>query len=293
MIQTWRVTPTGAFKLELDVSSLDEVTQRLPDGYYSTFRTFEGGRRVLGLTSHVQRLYQPVSSPEVGEAILRQRLSTLLEPYRSDEARVRLVMTKQGTIFIALEPLKRLSQDVYEKGVRVETTELQREHPRLKSTSFIARSNSERKHIAKEGIFEALLVKDGAILEGMTSNIFDVIRAEGDEGRSSASSVRRQTPPSAQRAAVLGTAQDGILLGITRQTVLDLARDMGLNVKSQPWKRDQIKDLSEAFITSSSRGVVPVIQIDGGTIGQGSPGVLTKEISAAYEAHVLKVAERI
>jgi branched-subunit amino acid aminotransferase/4-amino-4-deoxychorismate lyase len=68
---------------------------------------------------------------------------------------------------------------------------------------------------------------------------------------------------------------------------------MGLNVKSQPWKRDQIKDLSEAFITSSSRGVVPVIQIDGGTIGQGSPGVLTKEISAAYEAHVLKVAERI
>ena len=275
VISTWQITPTGNLKLNLDASTLDEVTRRLPEGFYSTFRTFAGGARVLALASHLQRLYQPVSAPEVGETLLRQRLSALLEPYRSDEARVRLVMTKQGATFIAIEPLKQLPREVYEKGVRVETIELQREHPRLKSTSFIRRSDTERKHLAREGIFEALLVRDGKILEGMTSNFFYV-------GRDAQS-----------MSPYLATARHGILLGITRETVLDIARGRGLMVKYQPLKRDQLENVNEAFITSSSRGIVPVAQIDQVTIGQGSPGSITKELSAAYEAHVLEVAERI
>jgi branched-chain amino acid aminotransferase len=273
MIQTWQITPTENLKLELDVSSLDEVTQQLPEGYYSTFRTFDGGKRVIGLTSHLQRLYQPVSAPEVGESLLRQRLSTLLEPYRSNEARVRLVMTNRGAAFIAIEPLKQLPREVYEKGVHVETIELHREHPRLKSTSFIGRSRSERKHIADEGIFEALLVKEGKILEGMTSNFF-YVRQVGD-------------------LPYIGTARDSILLGITRETVLNIARERGLTVKYQSLKRDQLGNVSEAFITSSSRGIVPVMQIDRVTIGQGSPGPVTRELSAAYGAYVFEVAERI
>lgn len=305
MIQTWQITPTENLKLELDVSSLDEVTQRLPepDGYYSTFRTFDGGRRVLGLTSHLQRLYQPVSSPEVDESLLRQRLSELLELYRPVEARVRAVMTKEGQVYLSIAPLSLLPREVYEKGVRVEMTELQRENPRLKSTSFIGRSDSGRKHIAQGGFFEALLVKDGKILEGMTSNFFYVKypRAERNSWRSSAtnaveagaSTAGREALPSAQRGVILGTAHEGILLGITRETVLNIVREMGLTVKYQPLKLDQVETISEAFITSSSRGIVPVVQIDRVTIGQGSPGLITRELSAAYEAHVFEVAERI
>ena len=273
MLQTWQITQTENRKLEDEASTLDEVTQRLPDGFYSTFRTFGGGTRVLGLTSHLQRLYEPVSTPDVDESMLRGRLSELLEVYRPGEARVRAVMTKQGQVYLAIAPLSPLPREVYEKGVRVETTQLRREHPRLKSTSFISRSDSERKHIAQEGVFEALLVKDEKILEGMTSNFFYVIHAQSE--------------------VVVGTARDGILLGITRENVIEIAQGKGLVVKFKPLKLTQLAMISEAFITSSSRGIVPVVQIDTVTIGRGSPGLITKELWKAYEAHVVEIAEKI
>jgi branched-chain amino acid aminotransferase len=273
MIQTWRITPQENVKFESDASSLDEITRELPDGYYSTFRTFDSCSRVLGLTAHFRRLYQPVSSPDVSASFLRRQLRALLEPYRPGEARVRAIMTKQGKAYIAAEPLQPLPREVYEKGVHVETVELQREHPRLKSTTFIGRSDSERKHIAKEGIFEALLTKDGKILEGMTSNFF-YVRQVGN-------------------LSYIGTAQEDILLGVTRQTVIEVARGRGLEVKYQPLKQDQVAAVDEAFITSSSRGIVPVVEIDDVMIGQGRPGPITKQLIDAYEAYVIEKAEPI
>ena len=269
MTQAWQITQTQNIKLELQAFSLDEVTRQLPDGYYSTFRTFEGGTRVLGLTAHLKRLYEPVTATEVSESFLRRQLLALLEPYRPDEARVRLIMTRHGQVYIAVEPLKLLSRQVYETGVHVETTQIRRESPRLKSTAFISASASERRHIAREGIFEALLVNNGKILEGMTSNFFYV------------------------KENTLGTAQADILLGVTRQTVIDIARGRGVDVKYEPLKRDQLAAVDEAFITSSSRGLVPVIKIDKVTIGQGRPGRITKEMLTAYDLYVSEKAEKI
>ena len=273
MIQTWRITPQENIKFESDAPSLDEITRELPDGYYSTFRTFDGCTRVLSLTAHLRRLYGPISLPEVSASFLRQELRLLLEPYRPDEARVRAIMTKQREAYLAVEPLKPLPREVYENGVRVETTELQREHPRLKSTAFIGRSDSERKHIAQERIFEALLVKDGKVLEGMTSNFFYVGQVVN--------------------LSYIGTARDDILLGVTRKTVIEIARGRGLEIKYQPLKQGQVSALEETFITSSSRGIVPVVKIDEITIGQGRPGSITKQLINAYEAYVIEKSERI
>lgn len=288
MLQIWRITPTQNLKLETDVSSLDELTQRLPEGYYSTFRTFDRGTRVLGLTGHLRRLYEPVPAPEVDEPFLRRQLRVLLEAYLPHEARVRVVMTRQGQVYLGIAPLVHVSPEIYENGVHVETTGLQREHPRLKSTSFIGRSDPERKHIAQEGIFEALLVKDGKILEGMTSNFFYVKhhRAERSAERSSR---RGET----KRAFVLYTARDDILLGITRQTVIEIAQERGLDLEYQPLQLQQLSVIDEAFITSSSRGIVPVVQVDHVTIGQGRPGPVAKQLMAAYEEYVLEKAEEI
>jgi len=270
MIQAWQITQTKNInKLELGASSLDEITRQLPDGYYSTFRTFDRCTRALGLTAHLGRLYEPVDKPDVSASFLRRQLFTLLEPLRPNEARVRVIMTKQGQAYIAIESLKPLPREIYERGVQVETTELQREHPRLKSTSFIGRSDSERKHIAHEGIFEALLVKNGEILEGMTSNFFYV------------------------KDNILHTAQDDILLGVTRKTVIDVARGRGVEVRYESLKQDKLADIDEAFITSSSRGVVPVIKIDSVTIGQGRPGPITIELMSVYEGYVIEKAEKI
>lgn len=268
-IQTWQVTSNRPVQIELPhCASLDAVTRHLPDGYYSTFRTYGNGTRVIGLKSHLQRLFQPVQSPDANEGKLREQLGIFLQAY-PNEARVRVIMTKQGQLYVSIEPLKKPAPQVYEHGVRVETTELERNSPRLKSTAFITASEDRRRHIAQAGIFEALLVKNGKILEGMTSNFFYI------------------------KNDILHTAQRDILLGVTRRAVIRAARGIGLGVEYRPLKRDQLEIAREAFITSSSRGIVPVIQIDRVRVGEGRVGAITRQLSAAYEAYVLEKAETI
>ena len=275
MIRVWQITPGDSQKINLDDrSSLDAITRQLPDGYYSTFRTYNNRTRVLGLNSHLRRLYDPVQNTDISALELRRQLVPLLEPFHPDEARVRAIMTKQGQVYVAIEPLLPLPKEVYEKGVPVETTDIQRNTPHLKSTAFISASDNERKHIAQEGIFEALLTRDGKILEGMTSNFFYVAALDG-------------VPP------YLGTPQRGILPGITRRTVIRLARSRGVDVKYRALKLNQLPIVSEAFITSSSRGVVPVVQIDDVSVGQGSPGQITKILMDAYDNYILEHAEKI
>jgi len=269
MIQTWKITKTKISEMHFaDMSSLDAITRQLPDGYYSTFRTYAGCRRVLGLKAHLRRLL------DVDASTLRQSLLQLLEPFHPDEARVRVMLTFDGQIYVSIELLKLLPPEVYKQGVRVETTELYRADPRSKSTAFIAASSEERKHLAQEGIFEALLVKNGKILEGMTSNFFYVLSSRAER-------------------EIIYTAQLNILLGVTRRTVIHVARGRGVEVKYQPLKLNQLPAVDEAFITSSSRGIVPVIQIDEVTIGEGMPGKITKMLMSAYDAYVLIHAEKI
>jgi len=252
-------------------SSLDAITRQLPDGYYSTFRTYDGCTRVIGLSAHLRRLPDvDASSLRRSPSIkLRAGLLSLLEHYRPGEARVRVMMTKPGELYISIEPLKLLSKEVYENGVRVETTTIHRNDPRIKSTAFISASSDERKHIAQLGIFEALLVKNGGILEGMTSNFFYVM----DD--------------------VLYTARRDILLGVTRTMVIRAARGRGVDVRYRPLKLEQLPAVKEAFITSSSRGIVPVVQIDDVRVGRGRVGRITKLLMKAYEEYVLMHAEEI
>ena len=319
MIRTWKITKSKLDELRFDDnSSLDAVTRQLPDGYYSTFRTFDSCTRVIGLSAHLKRL------PHADASFLRGCLTQLLQPFPADETRVRVMETKRGEFYISIEPLKLLPREVYEKGVRVETTTLHRDDPRTKSTAFISASDEERKHIASEGIFEALLVKNGRILEGMTSNFFYILRPERNVLRLRSSQLALLTPlrteeewqgvqskdassagltsisPSAhivptisRERGIICTAQRDILLGVTRTIVIRAARGRGLGVRFRSLRLDQLSAVKEAFITSSSRGIVPVIQIDDARVGQGRVGAWTKKLIAAYQAFVLKEAEWI
>ena len=283
MIRTWKLTKNVREDVDLlDRSSLDAITRQLPDGYYSTFRTYDGCTRVLGLGNHLQRL------PDVDASSLRRQLNQLLEPYRPGEARVRVMQTEGGQVYVAIEPLKLLPQEVYEKGVRVETTEIERESPRLKSTAFIGQSQIARRQLIKKSLFEALLTKNNRILEGMTSNFFySLARQDESKSKENASTPFRST------LRVLYTAQRDILLGVTRRNVIRVAREQGVEMRYSPLKLDQLPAVKEAFITSSSRGIVPVIQIDDVIVGYGKVGEITKQLSAAYEAYVFQMAERI
>jgi len=264
MIQTWKLENISIKEIHFDdETSLDAISRQLPDGYYSTFRTYDNCTRVLGLSAHLRRL------PNLDASSLRRQLIHLLESFHSAEARVRVTLTFGGQLYVSMEPLKLPPRKVYEKGVYVETTETRRDTPRVKSTTFIGQSADKRKHIAKEGIFEALLVKNGRILEGMTSNFFYVLDG------------------------LLFTARQDILLGVTRRTVIRAARGRGVDMRYRSLKLDQLAALDEAFITSSSRGIVPVVQIDDVKVEEGSVGVKTKMLMTAYDEYVFKHAEKI
>ncbi len=267
MIRTWKILLNKRNEIDFsDVSSFDAITRQLPEGFYSTFRTYDGCTRVLGLTAHLQRL------PDIDASSLRRHLDQLLEPYRPGEARVRVMQTNRGQVYIAIEPLKLLPSEVYQQGVRVETAGIKRENPRLKTTAFIGQSETARRHLIQTNIFEALLIKNGNILEGMTSNFFYMLRNQRD---------------------ILHTAQRDILLGVTRRNVIRVAREQGLEIRYVPLKVSQVSAINEAFITSSSRGIVPVIQIDDTVVGEGHPGEVTKRLMIEYEEYVLRMAERI
>jgi branched-chain amino acid aminotransferase len=275
MVRTWKIIENNMEEIQFtDGSSLDAITRQLPDGYYSTFRTYDSCTRIIGLSAHLRRL------PDLDAYSLRRQLLLLLEPFRTDEARVRVMMTFKGQVYVSIEPLKKLPPEVYENGVRVETTSIQRDAPRVKSTVFIGQSDEQRKLIAKKGIFEALLVKHGRILEGMTSNFFYVLQHHASTSLHSAQSV-------------IYTAHRDILLGVTRRTVIRVARRRGIEVRYKSLKLDQLPAVEETFITSSSRGIVPVVQIDDITVGEGRPGRVTRRLMPTYEEYVFKRAEKI
>ena len=276
MIKLYALSPEAQETRLPDMSSLDAISRQLPQGLYSTFRTFDGREKVLDLKFHLRRLYYPLAAlavePDVSALRLRTVLKGLLKDFAPGEARVRISLStaeSPGKVFVMLEPLKLLDETVFQRGLRVVLSHVERQNPRLKTTSFIGKSDGERKSILKSGIFEALMVHRDRILEGLTSNFYAV------------------------RAGQIITARDGILLGVTRRTVLRLGRANGIGIEYRPLRVDELPLIDEAFITSSSRGVVPVIEIEGQPVGAGQVGDVARLLRCKYDEYVLRKAEKI
>jgi branched-chain amino acid aminotransferase len=251
-------------------STLDAVSLRLPNGAYTTLRTYDTDR-IIGLSAHLQRLIDssvllqrpyPIDLVSLRSAlrdiIARERLSTL---------RLRLTVPLDADqIFISVEPFEVYPVEFYQRGVRCATTRLSRHTPQAKSTDFIAPSR-ETKAASDPGIHELLIVnREGEILEGISSNFYAVIDG------------------------VLRTAGQEVLEGITRSIVLQEAAAV-IPIDYRPLKVRELDRVTEAFITSSSREVMPVIQIDDQIIGAGQPGSITLALLEKYRAELARNAE--
>jgi branched-chain amino acid aminotransferase len=92
---------------------------------------------------------------------------------------------------------------------------------------------------------------------------------------------------------VLCTAGRGILIGVTRQTVISIAKEHGIEVRYRALPLNELENIQEAFITSSSRGVVPVVQVDGRSVAEGRVGEMTTRLMRLYKEEVLSLAEEI
>ena len=272
----FKITRSATERLDFNLPDFDSITTALPSGLYTTFRTYAGRTKVIGLRSHLDRLYLPAKVQGIVPAIRRQSafrevLSELLLPMDAAETRVRLILDTSveiGTMYILLQPMQPLPPEIYIQGVRVEISRTSREKPSLKQTAFIRESAFDRTRVG-DGVFEILLTSKGRILEGMTSNFFYV------------------------RDGMLCTAGRGVLIGVTRQTVLAIAKQQAIKVCSKAIALNELSFIEEAVLTSSSRGIVPVVQIGERPVADGQVGTMTRKLIALYEQQILSLAEDI
>lgn len=239
----WR--PLGSYP------SLGVASSALPEGSYTTLRTYAGDR-VLRLEQHVRRLQDSLKSPQpLDVAVVRAALAEVLERTCHRESRLRLTYAPPR-FFVSVEPFEPLPASGYREGVRCVTVALQRENPHAKHTGFIATAARAYSQLPA-GVDEALMVaEDGAILEGLSSNFFAVKGA-------------------------LHTEDQRVLHGVTRAIVLEVAQAL-LPIRKQAVRVAQLGDVSECFLTSVSREILPAVEIDGRRIGDGNPGPHTREL---------------
>jgi branched-chain amino acid aminotransferase len=165
------------------------------------------------------------------------------------------------TFFILATPFSILGAEVYENGAKLITLEHQRDLAEAKVTNYIkAIQNSETKK--QQGATEILFVKEGKVKEASTSNFFAVIHGK------------------------LVTAKENILLGTTRNLVIDIAQEAGLEVEERDPNLEEVLAADEAFLTAVNKYIVPVTRIDEQTIGSGKPGRVTSTLSNLLQKHI-------
>ncbi len=271
-VRVYRLTSQELHLTDQTGPTLDAVSLRLPNGAYTTLRTYDTDR-ISGLSAHLQRLIessQLLQRPyPIDLGALRSALRDVIARERLTALRLRITVPLDvDQIFISVEPFEVYPAEFYQRGVRCATTRLSRHTPQAKSTDFIA-SSRETKAAIDPGIHELLIVnRAGEILEGISSNFYAVIDG------------------------VLRTAGKDVLEGITRHIVLQEAAAV-IPIDYRPIKVSELDRVTEAFITSSSREVMPVIQIDDQIIGTGQPGSITQTLLEKYRAYLERNAETV
>ncbi len=258
------------------VDTFDEFTVRVPGGAYTTFRTFEHDK-ALRVEDHLERLQetaQLAGNPlRFESAKIRADLRQIIDKYpQNKELRVQIVLDLYeypGDIYYMSELLKTPGADAYQNGVKLITCSMRRYNPKAKLTRAIPRAEKIRSEFAVD-VHEALMVdEDGKILEGLTSNFFAV------------------------KGGRLWTNESEVLSGVTRSLVIDAAEEAGLKLNLKSVTLSEILKIEEAFITSSSRAILPVVQIDDQVIGEGKPGLITHRLMGCLEDRIHREIEPI
>jgi branched-chain amino acid aminotransferase len=240
----------------------------VPDGAYTTLRTY-GGFGVLRLERHVARLSESAALQGRPGTLDPQRvrlgLLAALQAARLPEARLRVTFAPPR-LLVATAEFEALPADLYEQGVACATLALRRDAPHAKDTRFLSRADAARAALPP-GAHEGLMVdaQDGAILEGLSSNFLALCAGE------------------------LRTEPERVLHGVTRGIVLELGA--GLRpLRLAPVTLAELPRVDEAMLTSVSRGVLPVVRIDGTTLGDGRPGPVTRALREGLDQLVAREA---
>lgn len=154
-------------------------------------------------------------------------------------------------LVITAERFSLPSASQLERGVELASCEFMRELPQVKTTNYI---NAIRIRGQHPGIYDLLYHYKGRLLETSRNNFF--IFSEGE----------------------LITPAENVLMGVSRKIVIALAREAGYNVIERDVLNDELGKASEAFVTGTTKGTIPVVRVDGTVIGSGRPGEETRKL---------------
>lgn len=255
--------------------SVDELTLELPPGVYTTLRTVNK-LKIFQFQYHLMRLVESFTLskgnfPNDIEKI-RRPLKQAIQNFPSDEVRIRLHIPLEipNTCYIFLEELTVPSKDDYENGVLANTNTLTRTNPKAKLTSFIKKAENIKKLCKQKGLEESIIKNSqNELLEGLSSNFFAV------------------------KNEIIFTADKRVLSGATRAIILDEADKAKIKVILSPIHYDDLKTIQECFISSTSRGVLPIVRINNIEIANGKPGLITKFLMERFTERLHSEAENI
>ncbi len=254
------------------------------DGVFEGIRAYSG--RVFRLQQHVDRLYEsaqgihlqiPMGREEMVNAI-RETLAynKLIDAY------IRVVVTR-GAGSLGLDPRKTTDpqviiitdhislypEELYDHGLKIITAGTTRNHPnavnpRIKSLNYLNNILAKIEG-TQAGCLEALMLNHkGELAECTGDNIFVIQHGQ------------IHTP----------SVDSGILEGITREAVIELARAAGYAVIERTMDRLDVFKAQECFLTGTAAELIPVIECDGRVIGSGQPGPITRELRRRFQTLV-------
>jgi branched-chain amino acid aminotransferase len=256
------------------------------DGVFEGMRSYGG--KVFRMQEHLDRLYDsarsihltiPMEPKAMEEAVYETlRLNHLVDGY------IRLVVTRgvgdlglnpnlcpKASIIIITDKISLYPPKLYDEGMEIVTASTVRNHPaavspRIKSLNYLGSILAKIEGL-KAGCNEALMLNlNGEVAECTADNIFLI-----KDGRLATPHVNA-----------------GILDGITRRAVIDLAKEAGLEVAETTLTRHDVYVADECFLTGTAAEVIPVIKVDSRPIGNGLVGPITKQLIAAFKTLVAK-----
>ncbi len=265
------------------------------DSVYETLRT--SGGEPVALVEHLDRLERsaagillrlPFSRTEIVVA-----MRATVAAAQNIDSKVRVVVTRGGgpmaldtrkshgpLLVIYVEPLVTPSPEAYERGLSAVIVDYRGHNrdmfaPSLKTGNYLPSILALRAAIDQDADDAIMVNAHGHVAEAAASNIFMV-------------SSEAVTTPS---------LDTGVLSGITRQTVIELARARGFSMDERAVLPAELRDADEVFLTSSVRGVMPVTRLDNRAVGEQGPeggfgrmGPVTRKIHQAYGAWLAKIA---
>ncbi len=254
------------------------------DGVFEGIRAYNG--RIFRLSRHLNRLYASARAIWLDIWMSRDEMAAMCEECvrvnNLKDAYLRLVVTRgvgdlgldprkcaKASIICIADKIALFPAEVYERGLTMMTAATPVHHregvsPRIKSLNYLAHILAKVEAIAA-GADEALMLEAGdGVAEGVGENVFAV------HGRT------LLTPP----------AYAGILRGVTRDAVLEIAAAAGYEIREDMLTRYDLYTADEVFLTGTAAEIVGVVKLDGRVIADGKVGPVTEDLAVRFKAMV-------